>query len=120
KTLNDSPAYRLNHEEVHECLREGVRFVEKMAPKRAVPDSWGALAAMTFERQSVDENGKWKATGEIIELPARTLCVAAGTSPNTIYEKERPGTFKVDRKGFFAPHKAVRGEDGSLRLEPDP
>jgi NAD(P)H-flavin reductase len=48
----------------------------------------------------------FKRGGEVIELPARTVCVAAGTSPNTIYEKEFPGTFKLDKKGFFAPHKA--------------
>ena len=26
------------------------------------------------------------------------VCVAAGTSPNVIYEKEKPGTFKLDAK----------------------
>ena len=117
KTLADSPAYRLNHEEVIKCFEEGVRIIEKMAPRRAIPDQHGALAAITFERQAV-ENGKWRATGETIELRARTLCVAAGTSPNTIYEKERPGVFKLDRKGFFAPHKATRGEDGNVTLSP--
>ena len=48
------------------------------------------------------------------------MCVAAGTSPNTIYEKERPGAFKLDRKGFFAPHRAERGADGAIALVPDP
>src|SRR5207245_4424466 len=99
------------------CLEEGVRFIEKMAPKAALADEHGALRSLTFERQA-EENGKWRATGEIVELPARTLCVAAGTSPNTIYEKERPGTFLLDKKGFFAPHHAVRGEDGQVRVEP--
>jgi NAD(P)H-flavin reductase len=119
KKLTDSPAYRLNHEEVVKCFEEGVRFIEKMSPKAALADERGALRAVTFERQ-IEENGKWRNSGEIVEFPARTLCVAAGTSPNTIYEKERPGTFKLDKKGFFAPHRAVRNGDGTLSLEPDP
>src|SRR5205814_779668 len=32
KGLHDSPAYRLNHEEVEKSLEEGVRYVEDMAP----------------------------------------------------------------------------------------
>jgi NAD(P)H-flavin reductase len=40
------------------------------------------------------------------------VLVAAGTSPNVMYEKERPGTFALDRwKSFFRVH---RREDGSL------
>jgi NADPH-dependent glutamate synthase beta subunit-like oxidoreductase/NAD(P)H-flavin reductase len=119
KRMVDSPAYRLNHEEVEKCLEEGVRFVECMSPVAVLPDEFGAARAMTFERQVVDGQGKWHATGEIVELPARTVCVAAGTSPNTIYEKERPGTFKLDRKGFFAPHRVRRADDGGVVLEPD-
>jgi NADPH-dependent glutamate synthase beta subunit-like oxidoreductase/NAD(P)H-flavin reductase len=110
KNLTDSPAYRLNHEEVEKCLEEGVRFLEGMTPVAALADEHQALRAMTFRR----------ANGELIELPARTVCVAAGTSPNTIYEKEYPGTFALDKKGFFAPHKALRAPDGSIKLEPDP
>ena len=116
KGLIDSPAYRLNHEEVDKSLEEGVRYIEHMAPKSALLDGYGALRAMTFERQKV-EGGKWSATGEIVELPARTLCVAAGTAPNTIYEKEYPGTFVLGKGGFFAPHKATRGDDGAMHVE---
>src|SRR6185436_14574371 len=108
KKLTDSPAYRLNHEEVEKCLEEGVRFLEGLSPVRAVPDASGALSEMVFKR----------ASGGELTLPARTVCVAAGTSPNTIYEKEFPGTFKLDKKGFFAPHKASRADDG-VKLESD-
>jgi NADPH-dependent glutamate synthase beta subunit-like oxidoreductase/NAD(P)H-flavin reductase len=107
KRVIDSPAYRLNHEEVIKCLEEGVRFVENVSPKAALQDEFGALRALTFVRQDKS----------IVELPARTLCVAAGTSPNTIYEKEHPGTFKLDKKGFFQAHRAVPGDRG-VSLEP--
>ena len=42
-----------------------------------------------------------------ITLPARTMLVAAGTTPNITYEKEQPGTFQLDgKKKFFQPHWA--------------
>jgi NAD(P)H-flavin reductase/NADPH-dependent glutamate synthase beta subunit-like oxidoreductase len=118
KRLQDAPAYRLNHEEVAKALEEGINFVENMNPVAATPDSFGALESLTFERMLFDsETGKWSNSGQMVTFPARTLCVAAGTSPNTIYEKEYPGTFVLDsRREFFAPHKVVKNEDGSKQL----
>ncbi|HJR09770.1 MAG TPA: FAD-dependent oxidoreductase [Pyrinomonadaceae bacterium] len=118
KRLQDSPAYRLNHEEVVKSLEEGISYVENMSPTEAVADEHGAVAALMFERMRMDaETGKWKASGEMVRLPARTVCVAAGTSPNTIYERERPATFKLDEWGeFFAPHKIERAGDGKFCL----
>jgi NAD(P)H-flavin reductase/NADPH-dependent glutamate synthase beta subunit-like oxidoreductase len=101
KAVQDSPAYRLNHEEVIKCLEEGVRIIERVSPKQANPDKYGALESVVFESPNGD-----------ITLPARTMCVAAGTSPNVIYEKEHPGTFALDaRKQFFQAHAV---EDGKL------
>ncbi len=62
---------------------------------------------MIFERlEYVAETGKFENTGEMHEFPARTVCVAAGTSPNVIYEKEKPGTFQLDEwRQFFQPFK---------------
>jgi len=111
KGMADSPAYRLNHEEIIEFFEEGVRFVEKLAPLACVPDARGALSGVEFET----------AAGDKVTLPARTLFVAAGTSPNVTYERERPGSFAIDprTKGFQA-FRAVHGpdDDGELRLEP--
>ena len=108
KRMVDSPAYRLNHEEVVKALEEGIVFAENLSPTEAVPDARGALSAMIFERQ----NGE-------ITLPARTCLVAAGTSPNITYENEAEGTFKLDaKKKFFQPHNVVE-KDGSFQLAPD-
>ncbi|MDQ5870970.1 MAG: FAD-dependent oxidoreductase [Acidobacteriota bacterium] len=108
--LEDSPAYRLNHEEVVKALEEGISFIEGLEPDEAVPDSWGKLAAMRFRRSG---------GGELLELPARTCLVAAGTTPNITYAKEYPDAIPLDeRRRFFAPHHAVAGEDGGWRLEP--
>ncbi len=56
---------------------------------------------MVLERLHKDDGGQWRGLAETLTLPARSLFVAAGTSPNTIYEKERPGTFKLDARGRF-------------------
>ncbi len=116
KRLQDSPAYRLNHEEVQKALEEGINFVELMSPTEAVPDEWGAIKALVFEKQNYDvETGKFSNAGEFETLPARTVCVAAGTSPNVIYEKEKPGTFKLDEwRQFFQPFKAEKNGDGKF------
>jgi len=119
RTVKDSPAYRLNHEEVAKSLEEGVRYVELMSPIEAHPNPFGAVEAMSFERQRFDENGKLVGTGELVRLPAHTVCIAAGTSPNTTYEVEHAGSFQIeDKTGYFRNHRAVRDESGALRLEP--
>ncbi|HEX8474279.1 MAG TPA: FAD-dependent oxidoreductase [Pyrinomonadaceae bacterium] len=120
KRLIDSPAYRLNHEEVAKALEEGINFVENMMPLEAVAGEHGAVAGINFARMAHDaETKKWTVTCDTVHLPARTVCVAAGTSPNTIYEKERPGTFRLDGWGeFFAPHKVERNAGGDFRLVP--
>ncbi len=116
KRLQDSPAYRLNHEEVQKALEEGINFVECMSPTEAVPDEYNAVKALIFERLDyVAETGKFENTGEMHEFPGHTVCVAAGTSPNVIYEKEKPGTFKMDEwRQFFQPFKVERNGDGKL------
>ncbi len=116
KRLQDSPAYRLNHEEVQKALEEGINFIECMSPTEAVPDEFNAVKALKFERlEYVADTGKFEKTGDIHEFPARTVCVAAGTSPNVIYEKEKPGTFKMDEwRQFFQPFKVERNGDGKL------
>jgi NADPH-dependent glutamate synthase beta subunit-like oxidoreductase/NAD(P)H-flavin reductase len=118
KRLQDSPAYRLNHEEVQKALEEGINFVELMSPTEAVPDEYGAIRALVFEKQNYDaETGKFSASGEFETLPARTVCVAAGTSPNVIYEKEKPGTFKLDEwRQFFQPFRLEKNGDGNFHL----
>ena len=87
KRMQDAPAYRLNHEEVALALQEGISFTENMNPVEAISDEFGHVKAMVFTR----------ADGSRVELPARTVLVAAGTAPNVIYEKEYPGDRKSTR-----------------------
>jgi NAD(P)H-flavin reductase len=118
KSMQDSPAYRLNHEEITKFLEEGVSFIENLAPKRCEPDERGSLAAVVLEKV-VEEAGKWHGTGELVRLPARTLLVAAGTAPNITYERERPGTFEMDlRARAFRSHVAIPDGAGGFTLAP--
>jgi NADPH-dependent glutamate synthase beta subunit-like oxidoreductase/NAD(P)H-flavin reductase len=111
KRMQDAPAYRLNHEEVALALQEGISFTENMNPVEAIPDEFGHVTAIAFTR----------ADGSRIELPARTVLVAAGTVPNITYEKEHPGSFSLDSKHkFFQGFKAVRTTAAHFELQPDP
>ncbi len=110
KRMIDSPAYRLNHEEIIKALEEGIGFIENLDPIEAVPDENGHVKAVVFRRGA-----------GTVELPARALLVAAGTSPNVTCEREAPGTFQLDdHQRFFRSHRVVRQADGTRRLEPDP
>ena len=81
--------------------RRGHPFAENLSPVEAIPDEYGHVAAMVFTRPT--EHGE-----ERVELPARTVLVAAGTVPNVTYEKEHPATFELDSKQkFFQGFKAV-------------
>ena len=114
KRLQDSPAYRLNHEEVIKSLEEGIGFVECMSPVASLLDEHDHVRALECARMSLVE-GKWKDTGEKVVLPARAVMVAAGTNPNAVYEREHPGTFVIDEKeSCFGMHRAVEQPDGSF------
>ena len=115
KRMVDSPAYRLNHEEIIKALEEGIAFAENLNPVEAVADEQGAVKAMVFAREGQAEAGE-----PTVTLPARSVMVAAGTSPNVTYEKEAPNTFRLDaKKKFFQPHRVEPGADGRGVLVPD-
>jgi NADPH-dependent glutamate synthase beta subunit-like oxidoreductase/NAD(P)H-flavin reductase len=119
KRMVDSPAYRLNHEEVIKALEEGIAFIETVNPVEAIPDAYGAVHAMVFKREG--HGGHADGVGTSVTLPARTVLVAAGTTPNITCEKEAPNTFQLDEKGkFFRPHRAHRNGDGRFHVTPDP
>ncbi len=106
KRMVDSPAYRLNHEEVIKALEEGIVFAENLNPVEAIADQYGAVQSLVCDHAT---------------LPARTVLVAAGTTPNITYEKEYTGTFQLDsKKKFFQPHVATLNGAGPAALSPDP
>jgi NAD(P)H-flavin reductase len=119
----DSPAYRLNHEEVIKALEEGIVFAENLNPVEAIPDDRAALKGVIFRREGREgREGRDGQEGQedTVTLPARTLLVAAGTTPNITYEKEAPGSFALDaKKKFFQPHAVTLNGDGGFHAKPD-
>jgi NAD(P)H-flavin reductase len=92
KRLIDAPSYRLNHEEVEKAFEEGIFIAENYEPTRIDVDEFGAAKNISLKSTS----------GENITIPARTILVAAGTSPNTVLQREDPLHFQLDGKYFRA------------------
>jgi NADPH-dependent glutamate synthase beta subunit-like oxidoreductase/NAD(P)H-flavin reductase len=101
RRLTDSPSYTLNHEEVQKALEEGIGFAECLSPTAIDVDAGGAVRAIRLVRQVPGSDGSWSAAGEV-ELPARTVLVAAGTQPNTVLAREDAAHFPLDGKYFRA------------------
>ncbi|HEX4780041.1 MAG TPA: pyridine nucleotide-disulfide oxidoreductase, partial [Usitatibacter sp.] len=100
RRLIDSPSYTLNHEEVEKALEEGIRFAENLTPVAIDVDEAGRARALRARAQLTDAAG---ATVEKdVELPARTILIAAGTQPNTVLAREDPDHFVLDGKYFRA------------------
>ena len=108
KAIASSPAYRLNHEEISKSLEEGVRYAENLTPVEVLVDDREHVRGVKFRR----------ADGSLLNLPGRTVCVAAGTRPNVVYEREHPGTFDLDDdERHFRPYAARLDERGNVILE---
>jgi len=95
RRMIDSPSYTLNHEEVEKALEEGITFAEGLTPSRIEVDQYGHARAVSFT-----------ADGKEVELPARSVLIAAGTQPNTVLAREEGVTLELDGKYFLATDEA--------------
>src|SRR5204863_6772107 len=91
----------LNHEEVAKALEEGIWFAEGLTPLAIEIDGDGRARALRVSVQHNDGDGVWHEAGRV-ELPARTILIAAGTQPNTIAAREDPAHFHLDGRYFQA------------------
>ncbi len=103
KRMIDAPSYRLNHEEVEKAFEEGIFFAENYEPTNIDIDEYGSAKNISLK----------SASGEVVTIPARTILVAAGTSPNTVLQREDPKHFELDGKYF----KAVDEEGNQVKPE---
>lgn len=85
KTMQESPAYINNHEELKKALEEGIYYLENLEPKAVDLDLHGHCEKLICVKR---ENSTEEYT-----LNARSILVATGTQPNTAYEFEHRGTF---------------------------
>ena len=95
RRLIDAPSYTLNHEEVGKALEEGIRFAERLTPEEVLLDEFGWVRALRLSER--DDAGT-----RMVELPARTILVAAGTQPNTVLAREETEHMALDGKHFQA------------------
>ncbi|MEQ1528071.1 MAG: pyridine nucleotide-disulfide oxidoreductase, partial [Methylococcales bacterium] len=112
KGMVDAPAYRQNHEEINEALQEGISLAEGMSPKKAIADEYGHLTAVEFDKMTLVD-GKWVNAGTS-QVTLRNLYIAAGTSPNTIYQNEYPETFTMDKYFFQRYEPEWQGDQVTL------
>lgn len=68
RKIQDSPAYRLNHQELNKAFEENIEFVENIMPIEAELDEFGAVYSLKCA------DGK--------NFACRSVLVAAGTTPN--------------------------------------
>lgn len=115
RTMNESPAYIRNFEEIQKALEEGIFYAECMEPSKVEVDEFGHVEALVCARQTKTDDGLWHASEEQVHFPARAIFVATGAAPNTIYEREHSGTFAM-RGLYFETHDA---EGETLRPIPE-
>ena len=104
KALTDAPAYRLNHEEVELALEEGIEFIPNATPKAVELDDYSHAKALKVDIKSVSksESGEEEVSYSETSINAKTIFMAAGTSPNTVLQREDSANFKLDGKYFQA------------------
>jgi NADPH-dependent glutamate synthase beta subunit-like oxidoreductase/NAD(P)H-flavin reductase len=105
KTLLDSPAYCLNHQEVGKAFEEGIEFVENVTPLEAVLDEYEHIKQLKI----YDLNQK-----EAL-LTCKSLLIAAGTSPNISAALEDKLDFKLEDKYFTS----IKENDFFIKINPN-
>lgn len=93
KSIQESPAYQRNHEEVIKALEEGIYYAEGLEPVSVLLDKYGSCDALICRTRVQDETGQWMLSSEEQTLPAKSIFVATGAKPNIAYEFEHRGTF---------------------------
>jgi len=93
RKLTDSPAYRNNHEEIAKALEEGIVIAEEWSPLAVHADPHGWAETLQVKHAT---------SGEIADLAAKTVIVAAGTVPNVTLAREGEGGLALDGKYFQA------------------
>jgi NADPH-dependent glutamate synthase beta subunit-like oxidoreductase/NAD(P)H-flavin reductase len=104
KNIKDSPSYRLNHEEVELAMKEGIYFMENVVPTKFLVDEYEHVSGIAT------------ADGNVID--ARSILIAAGTTPNTMIANEDSDNFKLDGVYFKAVNQ--NGEHTKLENSPKP
>jgi NADPH-dependent glutamate synthase beta subunit-like oxidoreductase/NAD(P)H-flavin reductase len=99
RSLQESPAYKSNHEEVAKALEEGIFYAEAVEPKKVQLDKYGHVKALVCQRDN-----------EQVVLAAKAIFVATGAKPNVAYEFEHRGSFERDGLFQYQPYENIDGK----------
>jgi NADPH-dependent glutamate synthase beta subunit-like oxidoreductase/NAD(P)H-flavin reductase len=93
KSLQESPAYRLNHEEIEYALKEGIKISTNATPLEIKLDQFSYAEKLVLKIGG----------GGLQEVPAKTILIATGTQPNIKISDEEGHHLKIDN-GYFVPN----------------
>lgn len=82
KNIKDSPAYKLNHEEIEHAIADGIKFIENVSPEEIEVDQYGSVTSLHLSNKE--------------EIPARTILIAIGTNSNEFIDIEAGESFDSD------------------------
>lgn len=91
KNIQNSPAYRLNHQELNKAFEEGIEFLENISPDEAILDKFNHITKLKCQ------NGE--------EFSCKSLLVAAGTTPNISANLEDKIDLELENNKYF---KAIK------------
>ncbi|ABD45839.1 FAD-dependent oxidoreductase [Neorickettsia sennetsu] len=82
KRIQDSPAYRINFEELDNALREGVEFIEEVEPLEILLDEYASAKEVMCLKD-----------GKRIIIKARSVIIATGTKASTALKDTFPSWY---------------------------
>jgi NADPH-dependent glutamate synthase beta subunit-like oxidoreductase/NAD(P)H-flavin reductase len=114
RSMQESPAYINNHEELKKAFEEGIYYREALEPSAVELDEHGHVDALICRERKLNDTQEWQTTQHEVRLPARSILVATGTQPNIAYEFEHRGTF--NRLGLHYQHYEEEYAEGQSEL----
>ena len=82
KTLQESPAYRLNHEEIEHALAIGVKLEESLSPDKLNQDQHGWVQSVVFSNNKI--------------IKAKSILLAIGTEANEFQDIDNLSNYPSD------------------------
>ena len=99
KSMQASPAYRLNHIELKKAMEEGICYRPYLQPSSVLCDDYHWVRALMCQHVE---------SGESVCLEARTVLVATGAKPNVSYGFEHGEDLKRQRFSYM-PYQYIDG-----------
>ena len=101
KNMQDSPAYKRNHEELIKALEEGLLYLPCFSPIAIRCDDRGWCQSLALVKMEYVDDA-WQVSDHEASIPARTILVATGAQPNVAYGFEHADDFERKRYQYTA------------------